>query len=345
MNSTVSKATAVVKRALARYFLDAMSAMALGLFASLIIGLILSQLSKLPYMGFLEPLSQVVAASSPVVGAAIGAAVAWGLKAKPLVIFSCCVVGAFGYQLGGPVGAYLGAVAGSEIGRLVAGKTGFDIVLSPMVTILSGGLVAQLVGPAIQGFMNGLGAVINQATNLAPLPMGIALAVLVGLALTAPISSAALCIMLDLSGLAAGAAAAGCCAQMVGFAVMSFRENGWGGLVSQGLGTSMLQFANILRRPQIWIPPTLAGAVVGPISTCVFQMTNTATGAGMGTSGLVGQVGAFAAMGGALPAWAFWGEIALVHFLLPGLLSWLFALLLRRIGWIREGDLRLAVAD
>ena len=266
-NTTDNKARTLLKRFFQRYFVDAMSAMALGLFSSLIIGLIMSQLSMVPFLTFLAPYSEMAAASSPVVGSAIGAAIAWGLKAKPLVVFSCVVCGAFGYQAGGPVGAYVAAVVGAELGRLVSGKTKVDIVVTPMVTIITGSIAGQFVGPYIQNFMNGIGAVINQATELSPLPMGILVSVIVGMVLTAPISSAALCIMLDLSGLAAGAAVVGCSAQMVGFAVASFRDNRWGGLLSQGIGTSMLQFSNIMKKPQIWIAPTLASAVLGPIST------------------------------------------------------------------------------
>ena len=220
----------------------------------------------------------------------------------------------------------------------MAGKTKVDIIVSPITTIVSGCVVAQLVGPGIQAMMNGLGAVINSATQLTPLPMGILVSVIVGMALTAPISSAALCIMLDLSGLAAGAAVVGCCCQMVGFAVASFRENGWGGLISQGIGTSMLQFSNIMRHPQIWIAPTLSAAVLGPVSTCVFQMTNTASGAGMGTSGLVGQFGAFAAMGGGAQVWL---QVLLLHFLLPAVLTFLFDFLLRRAGLVKEGYMKI----
>ncbi|MBC8546885.1 PTS sugar transporter subunit IIC [Clostridiaceae bacterium NSJ-31] len=335
------KQTSFLGRFFQRYFIDAMSAMALGLFSSLIIGLILSQLGKLPYLGFLAPFAEVVGASSPVVGSAIGAAIAWGLGAKPLVIFSCVVTGAFGYSVGGPVGAYISAVIGAEIGGLVSGKTKVDIVVSPLVTIVAGGFAGQLAGPFVQSLMQGLGNVINHATEMTPFPMGILVSVIVGMALTAPISSAALCIMLDLSGLAAGAATVGCCAQMVGFAVASFRDNRWGGLISQGVGTSMLQFGNILRRPQIWIAPTLASAVLGPVSTCIFKMTNTATGAGMGTSGLVGQFGTFAAMSGELPPALLMGEILLLHFILPALLTLGFDWVLRRIGWVRAGDMKL----
>ena len=340
--NTTNKGFAIVKKYAKRYFVDAMSAMALGLFSSLIIGLILSQLSKIPYLGFLAQFSEVVAASSPVVGGAIGAAIAWGLKAKPLVIFSSVVTGAFGYSVGGPVGAFVAAVVGEEIGNLVSGKTKVDIVVSPIVTIVSGGLAGILVGPTIQTLMSGLGQVINNATTLSPLPMGILIAVIVGLALTAPISSAALCIMLDLSGLAAGAATVGCCAQMIGFAVTSFRDNGWGGLISQGLGTSMLQFGNIMRKPAIWLAPTLAGAVLGPISTCVLGLTNTAAGAGMGTSGLVGQFGTFAAMEGAnFGTTMLW--VILLHFVFPAILALIFDFIFRKLGWVKTGDMKINI--
>lgn len=342
MAKTESKLFTVIKKYAKRYFVDAMSAMALGLFSSLIIGLILSQISKIPYMGFLAQFGEIVSASSPVVGGAIGAAIAWGLKAKPLVVFSSVVTGAFGYSVGGPVGAYIAALVGEEIGSLVSGKTKVDIVVSPIVTIITGGVAGILVGPTIQNLMSGLGAVINTATTLSPLPMGILVSVIVGLVLTAPISSAALCIMLDLSGLAAGAATIGCCAQMVGFAVTSFRENGWGGLLSQGLGTSMLQFGNIMKKPAIWLAPTLASAVLGPVSTCVFGMTNTAAGAGMGTSGLVGQFGTFAAMEGT----DFWTTMLLVvmmHFVLPAVLSLVFDFIFRKLGWVKDGDMKLTV--
>lgn len=337
-----NKVFAVIKKYAKRYFVDAMSAMALGLFSSLIIGLIISQISKIPYLGFLSEFSDIVSASSPVVGGAIGAAIAWGLKAKPLVIFSSVVTGAFGYSVGGPVGAYIAALVGEEIGSLVSGKTKVDIVVSPIVTIFFGCVAGKLVGPTIQALMSGLGAVINNATTLSPLPMGILVAVIVGMALTAPISSAALCIMLDLSGLAAGAATVGCCAQMIGFAVASFRDNGWGGLISQGLGTSMLQFGNIMRKPAIWLAPIISSAILGPISTCVFGMTNTAAGAGMGTSGLVGQFGTFAAMDGADP-WLTLLNVVLLHFVFPAILTLGFDLLFRKLGWIKNGDMKITI--
>jgi uncharacterized membrane protein len=331
----------LIKKYFKRYFIDAMGAMALGLFSSLIIGLIITQLSKIPGLSILSELTAVTAASSPVIGSAIGAAVAWGLKSKPLVIFTSAVTGAIGYTAGGPVGAYLAAVVGSEIGMLVAGRTRVDIVVTPLVTIISGGAVGLLVGPAISAFMTALGAFVNSTTELSPIPMGIIIAVVVGLALTAPISSAALCIMIGIDGLAAGAAVVGCCCQMVGFAVASFRDNGWGGLVSQGIGTSMLQFPNIMRRPAIWIAPTLASVFLGPVSTAVFKMTNTSLGAGMGTSGLVGQFGAFDAMG---PVFGFNKTLFLVllmHIALPAVMTLLFDFIMRKISWVKSGDMTL----
>ncbi len=326
-----------------RYFIDAMSYMALGLFSSLIIGLILSQLSAIPFLAFLKPMAEIVSAKSPVVGAAIGVAVAYGLKVKPLAIFSCAVVGAYGYQLGGPVGAYLAAVVGAELGHLVSGKTPVDIVLVPICAIVSGGLVANLAGPGIAASMQWLGNVINRATELHPFPMGILVSTVVGMVLTAPISSAAISISLGLSGLAAGAACVGCCAQMVGFAAQSYRDNGVGGLLSQGLGTSMLQFGNIMRKPVIWLPPTLASAVLGPVSTVVFGMANTPSGAGMGTSGLVGQFGAWAAMAETTPHLQLVGLLLLMHFILPAALTLVFYWFFKRIGWIKPGDMKLAL--
>lgn len=340
--SDQNRVFAIIKKFAKRYFVDGMSAMALGLFSSLIIGLILSQISKIPFLGFLSSFSEVLSASSPVVGGAIGAAIAWGLKAKPLVIFSSVATGAFGYSVGGPVGAFVAATVGEEIASLVSGKTKVDIVVSPIVTIVSGGLAGMFVGPGVQALMSGLGAVINNATTLAPLPMGILIAVIVGMALTAPISSAALCIMLDLSGIAAGAATIGCCAQMIGFAVTSFRDNGWGGLISQGLGTSMLQFGNIMRKPAIWLAPTITSAILGPISTCFLKMTNTAAGAGMGTSGLVGQFGTFAAMDGSNFGVTML-MVVVMQFILPAILCLIFDFIFRKLGWVKDGDMKISV--
>ncbi|MBR4889666.1 MAG: PTS sugar transporter subunit IIC [Clostridia bacterium] len=333
---------AMIKKYCKRYFIDALSAMALGLFSSLIIGLIISQISKIPYLGFLNEYAAMVK-SDPVVGAAIGVATSYGLKSKPLVMFSSAAAGAFGYSVGGPVGAFVAAVFGSEIGGLVSGKTKIDIILSPIVTIIVGCAAGQFVGAPVQAMMSGLGAVITAATLLAPLPMGILVSVIVGMVLTAPISSAALCIMLGLDGLAGGAAVAGCCAQMIGFAVTSFNENGWGGLLSQGIGTSMLQFGNIMRKPAIWLAPTLASAVTGPISTCIFKMECTPTGAGMGTSGLVGQFGTWDAMSASTTPWLVLLEMALVHFILPAVLALAFHLLFKKLGWVKDGDMKLGV--
>lgn len=335
----------IIKNYLKRYFVDAMSFMALGLFSSLIVGLIISQLAKIPGLAVLSSFSGVLAASSPVVGGAIGAAIAYGLKSKPLVVFSCIAVGAFGYELGGPVGAYVAALVANEISRLVSGKTKIDIVVTPLVTIIAGGFVSTFVGPYLSELMSGLGELINAATQLHPFPMGITVSVLVGLALTAPISSAALCIMLGIDGIAAGAAAVGCAAQMVGFAVTSFKANGVGGLVSQGVGTSMLQFGNIMRHPQIILAPTLAGAVLGPVSTCVLKMTNTPTGAGMGTSGLVGQFGAYSAMADSFGGTESIVLIVIMHVLAPALLSLFFHLIFKKLGLVKDEYLKLNNAE
>ena len=331
----------MIKKYLKRYFVDAMSFMALGLFSSLIVGLIISQLSKIPHLEILASFAGVLSASSPVVGGAIGAAIAYGLKSKPLVIFSCIAVGAFGYELGGPVGAYVSAVVANEVASLIAGKTKIDIVVTPIIAIVTGGFVSSFVGPYLSDFMTGFGEIINKATQLHPFPMGITVSVLMGLALTAPISSAAIAIMLGLDGIAAGAAAVGCAAQMIGFAVTSFKANGVGGLISQGVGTSMLQFSNIMKHPQIAIAPTLAGAILGPVSTCLLKMTNIPTGAGMGTSGFVGQFGAFSAMSadfGGVKTIIF---IAVMHFIAPAVLSLLIHLALKKLGIVKDDYLKL----
>ncbi len=331
----------MIKKYLKRYFVDAMSFMALGLFSSLIVGLIISQLSKIPNLEILASFTGVLSASSPVVGGAIGAAIAYGLKSKPLVIFSCIAVGAFGYELGGPVGAYASAVVANEVASLVAGKTKIDIVVTPIVAIVTGGFVSTFAGPYLSDFMSGFGEIINKATQLHPFPMGITVSVLMGLALTAPISSAAIAIMLGLDGIAAGAAAVGCAAQMIGFAVTSYKANGVGGLVSQGVGTSMLQFANIMKHPQIVIAPTLAGAILGPVSTCVLKMTNTPTGAGMGTSGLVGQFGAYSAMSESVGSTKSIILIVVMHVIAPAILSLLIHFALKKLGIVKDEYLKL----
>ena len=334
-----------IKRICKRYFIDAMSSMALGLFASLIIGTILGQLAKISVLSFISPLTEVLAASSPVIGAAIGVAIATGLKAKPLVIFTAAATGAIGYANGGPVGAYLSAVIGSEIASLVVSKTKLDIIVTPLASILTGGLVGIYVGPYINNVMQALGAFINNATTYAPIPMGIIISVIVGMTLTAPISSAALCIMIGIDGIAAGAAAVGCSCQMIGFAVACYRDNDIGGSLSVGVGTSMLQFHNILRHPQIWLAPTLTSAILGPISSALLKMTNTSTGAGMGTAGLVGQFGAYEAMSTTLGPTATLIEIIAMHFVLPAILTLMFDYCFRRLDWVRPGYMRLRTDD
>lgn len=322
-----------------RYFIDALGAMAQGLFASLIIGTIFGQLAKIPYMGFLTNFTTHIGdAKSPVIGCAIGVAIAYALGAQKLTLFTSAVTGALGYALGGPVGAYVAAVVGAEVGSLVAGKTKLDIILTPATVILSGGAVGILVGPYINRFMVFLGEYINTATEYAPIPMGIVIAVIVGLALTAPISSAAICISIGIDGIAAGAAVVGCCCQMIGFAVAGYRDTKLGGAISVGVGTSMLQIPNIMKHPQILIAPTLASAILGPISTKVLEMTNTKVGAGMGTSGFVGQFGAFEAMGFTAKSVI---EVLLMHFVLPALLTLLFDLILRKMKWVKPGYMTL----
>ena len=279
-------------------------------------------------------------------GAAIGVAVAWSLKAPPLVLFTSVVTGMMGATMtgfgidvaGGPAGAFVAVALGAEFGKMVSKETKVDILVTPAVTLIVGGIGAKLIGPAIGWCMLKLGDLIMTATEWQPFVFGIVISVVVGLALTAPISSAALCIMLDLSGLAAGAATVGCCAQMVGFAVASYKENDIGGLVAQGLGTSMLQISNIIKNPWILLPATLAGAIVGPISTCLLKMTNIPVGAGMGTSGLVGQIGTFTDMGFTLDT--LW-KVLLIQIVLPAVLTILIDQVLRRTGRIKDGDYKL----
>lgn len=320
---------------LQRYGIEAMGAMALGLFSSLLVGLILKVLGTHLHIPFFQELGGRAMA---MVGPAIGVAVAYGLQAPPLVLFASTVTGMAGYELGGPAGCFVAVIIGVEFGKLISGETKADIIVTPFVTLAAGVLAAMAAGPAVGSFMTWLGSVVMTVTEMHPIPMGVLLAVIVGMTLTLPISSAALCIMLGLGGLAAGAATVGCSAQMIGFAVASYRENGWGGLISQGLGTSMLQIPNIIKNPLIWIPPTLTGALLGPLATTVLPMKNVPSGAGMGTSGLVGQFGTFEAMGG---GGAVLLKILLLHFVLPALLTLFFAEFMRRRGWIKPGDMEL----
>lgn len=334
-----------------RYLQDALSAMALGLFGSLLIGVIFDTLGTQTANLFGDNAVsafcvEIGGIAKTYMGAAIGVAVAWSLKAPPLVLFTSVVTGMMGATMtgfgidvaGGPAGAFVAVALGAEFGKMVSKETKVDILVTPAVTLIMGGIGAKLIGPAIGWCMLKLGDLIMTATEWQPFLFGIVISVVVGLALTAPISSAALCIMLDLSGLAAGAATVGCCAQMVGFAVASYKENGVGGLVAQGLGTSMLQISNIIKNPWILLPATLAGAIVGPISTCLLKMTNIPVGAGMGTSGLVGQIGTFTDMGFTLDT--LW-KVLLIQIVLPAVLTILIGQVLRRTGKIKYGDYKL----
>ncbi|SFH99464.1 hypothetical protein SAMN05192551_10545 [Tindallia magadiensis] len=320
---------------LKRYGIEALGAMALGLFASLIVGLILNVLGEQLGIIILEEMGSIAMSMA---GPAIGVAVAYGLKAPPLVLFTSAVTGMAGYQMGGPAGCFVAAVVGAEFGKLVAGETRVDIVITPVTTMITGVLTGMFIGPVIGGLMVQLGALIMAITEIHPLPMGAFVAVIVGMTLTLPISSAALCIMLELSGTAAGAATVGCCCQMVGFAVSGYKDNGMGGLISQGLGTSMLQIPNIVRNPFIWIPPTLASAIIGPFSTTVFRMENVPTGAGMGTSGLVGQFGTVEAMGMSSDVLM---KVGLLHFLFPAVVTYIIYKIMWQKRWIKDGDMKL----
>lgn len=330
------------------YITKVLNGMALGLFSSLLIGLIIKQIGVLSGFDFLIKVGDI---AQRMMGPAIGVGVAYIIGAPALVVMSSVAVGAIGAGslglnetgifisgIGEPVGAFVAALLAAELGRLVAGKTKLDIVLVPITTIVFGALVGYFVSPVMSQVMNGLGQVINKATELSPIPMGIVVSVLMGIILTLPISSAAIAISLNLSGLAAGAATVGCCANMIGFAIASFKDNGFGGLIAQGIGTSMLQMPNIIKKPVIWLPAILASAILGPLSTTIFQMTSNAQGAGMGTSGLVGQFATIAVMGDSQEVLM---KIALLHFILPGIISLLTANFLRKKGMIKPGDMKL----
>lgn len=322
-----------IEFSLRRYGIDALNYMTLGLFGSLVIGLILKTVGGWTGQDWLI---ETGAMAQQAMGAAIGVAVAYALKGPPIVIFASAAIGTAAAKLGGPVGCFVAVAVATEAGKLVSRTTPIDIIVTPATALVSGFLTAHALAPLIGNVLALTGQSIEWAMTLQPLLMSVLLAVVMGMILTGPTSSAALAISLQLGGLAGGAATVGCAAQMVGFAVMGWRENRWSGLLGQGLGTSMLQLPNIVRNPRIWIPPTLAGAVLGPVATLGFQMRNVPTGAGMGTSGLVGQVGTLAAMGDDAHVW--W-SIGLLHFLLPALLTLLIAWPLRRMGWIKAGDL------
>ncbi len=343
-------------------FIDGLSGMATGLFATLIIGTIIQQIGGLIPGMVGSCLVQIGKIAASVTGVGIGVGVAIRFKESPLVTVSaatCGMVGAFASKMlagtvlvegaivyagpGEPLGAFVAALIGIYAGRLISGKTKIDILLTPLVSILSGSAVGLLLGPPISKLMMLLGEVINVATEQQPFIMGIAVSVIMGMVLTLPISSAALGVILDLSGLAAGAATVGCCANMIGFAVASYRENKVNGLLAQGLGTSMLQVGNIVKKPIIWLPAILTSAILGPISTLGFHMTNNATGSGMGTAGLVGQITTYQTMAAQEGALIVLVKIVILHFVLPAVLSLGISEWMRKKGWIKTGDMKLDV--
>ena len=348
-----------------RYCIDAMSAMAQGLFCTLLVGTILTTLGQQFHIGFLNAVIVTLGKGdgavhytigglcSAMVGPAMAVAIGSALQAPPMVLFSLIGVGfATNYMggAGGPLAVFFVAIIAAEIGKAVSKETKIDILVTPIVTTLAGIGVAALIAAPIGAAAAAVGRFIMWATELQPFFMGILVSVVVGVALTLPISSAAICAALGLTGLAGGAAVAGCCAQMVGFAVMSFRENRWGGLVAQGIGTSMLQMPNIVKNVRVWIPPTLCAAITGPIATCLFhlEMNGAAVSSGMGTCGLVGQIGVYtgwvadvASGAKAAITAADWLGLALISFVLPAVITPLLALPLRKLGWIKDGDLDL----
>ena len=354
-----------VTLSLQRYGIDALAAMAQGLFCTLLVGTILNTLGQQFGIGFLNEtivtLKQgdqmigytIGGLASALVGPGIAVAIGFALQAPPLVLFSLIVVGFAANAMGGaggPLAVYVIAIIACETGKLVSKETKVDILVTPIVTILVGVGAASVIAAPIGAAASAVGDFVKWATVLQPFWMGILVSVVIGIALTLPISSAAICAALGLTGLAGGAAVAGCCAQMVGFAVMSFRENRWGGLVAQGVGTSMLQMPNIVKNPKIWIPPTLASAITGPLATCLFklEMNGSAVSSGMGTCGFVGQIGVYTGWVSDVASGAKaaitpmdWIGLVLICFLLPAILSVVFCNILRKIGWIKENDLKL----
>ncbi len=333
-----------------RYGVEALGAMAQGLFCSLLIGTIINTIGQQFGIPYLETIGGYATAMS---GPAMAVAIGYALNCPPLVLFSLIAVGSAANGLGGaggPLAVLVIAIFAAEFGKAVSKETKVDILVTPAVTIFVGVVLSTLIAPPIGTAASYVGKLIMWATDLQPFFMGIVVSALVGIALTLPISSAAICAALGLTGLAGGAAVAGCCAQMVGFAVMSFRENRWGGLVSQGIGTSMLQMGNIVKNPRIWIPPILTSVITGPLATCLFKlkMNGTPVSSGMGTCGLVGQIGVYtgwvsdvtAGTKAAITAFD-WVGLLLICFILPGVLTWLFGLFFRKIGWIKENDLKL----
>lgn len=351
------------KKLLKEIFIEGLSGMASGLFATLIIGTIIQQIGNLipgSVGNYLFMMGKVAAALT---GAGIGCGVAVKFKESPLVILSAAttgMMGAFASKIiggtvlvdgvmcfagpGEPLGAFIAAIVGIYAGRLVSGKTKVDILVTPFSCIVTGSAVGLILGPPISAFMTWLGSVINWGTVQAPFLMGIIVSALMGMILTLPISSAALGVILGLNGIAAGAATVGCCANMVGFAVASYRENKVNGLLAQGLGTSMLQIGNIVKKPIIWLPAIISSAILGPVSTMVFGMVNNPTGSGMGTAGLVGQINAYQTMvGSGMSSGVVLFQIILMHFVLPGILALIISEFMRKKNWIKDGDMKLEV--
>ena len=357
-----------IKKYLKHLFIDGFSGMASGLFATLIVGTILEQIAKL--IGDIGPawctaiggwLGLIAGVAKLAMGAGIGVGVAKKFGESALVTVSAAVAGMVGAEAaqllsgeafagaiatlkvpGEPLGAFIAAYVAIELGHLVSGKTKVDILVTPIVSIISGSAVGLLIGPSVSAFMDAIGKVVCLFTEEQPFLMGVVVAVIMGMVLTLPISSAALGIVLKLGGITAGAAAVGCCAQMIGFAVSSYRENKMGGLIAQGLGTSMLQVPNIFKKPVIWVPPTLTAAILGPVATCWLGMVNNAAGSGMGTSGLVGPIMGYQTMTSAgMAPWLSLVEIAAMYFVAPAILSLFFSEAMRKLGWIKSGDMKL----
>lgn len=349
-----------MKKLLNHIFIDGLSGMALGLFSTLIVGTIIQQIGNLIGGNIGEMLFVMGKMAAAMTGAGIGVGVAYRYKESPLVVLSAAAAGMTGGFAGKilagsllvdgsvvlagpgePLGAFVAAFAGIELGHLVSGKTKVDILVTPIVTIITGCAVGLIVGPPISRFMTGLGTIINWGTEQQPFVMGIVVSVLMGMILTLPISSAALGIILNLSGLAAGAATIGCCCNMVGFAVASYRENKVAGLLAQGVGTSMLQVPNIVRKPIIWIPAIVSSAVLGPVSTMLVRMTSNATGSGMGTAGFVGQIMTYQTMAPEIGSTLTMIIIVVFQIVLPAVITLAVSEFMRKKGWIKDGDMKL----
>jgi len=350
----------LIKKCLNRVFVEGLSGMALGLFATLIIGTIIQQIGTLAGGSIGTLIYAVGKMAAGLTCAGIGVGVAYKFQESPMVVLSAATSGMIGGYAskvlagtllvdgnlalqgpGEPLGAFIAAYVGIEIGHLIAGKTRLDIILVPLLSIGTGSAVGVLVGPSISSFMTWLGGLINWGTEQQPFLMGIVVSVLMGMILTLPISSAALGVILNLSGLAAGAATVGCCCNMIGFAVASFRENGVGGLIAQGVGTSMLQVPNIVKKPLIWLPVILSSAVLGPVSTMLFHMTNNATGSGMGSAGFVGQIMTWQVMAQTEHAVVVLLKIVVIQFMLPAVLTVVFTQFMRKHNFIKDGDMKL----